>query len=471
MSYHILVVDDEKNIRRTLELVLTGEGYKVSAVPTAEEGLGLLEREEIDLAVLDVKLPGMSGIDALKRIRERHPDEPQLPVVMISGHATVKEAVEAVQLGAADFFEKPIERDRVLISIRNSLEKWRLRREVLSLRARVEPQLEMIGSSEAMKRLFDEIRKVAPTKGRVLITGESGTGKELIARAVHRLSPRAEAPFVKVNCAAIPGELIESELFGYERGAFTGAQGRKRGQFELADGGTLFLDEIGDMSPSAQAKVLRALQSGEITRVGGESALSVDVRILAATNRALDEEVKAGRFREDLYFRLAVVPLHSPPLREHPEDIPLLVDTLVGRFCDENGFRRKTVEPAVLEAMMRYHWPGNVRELKNVVERMVILSESTIRPSDLPDEVRGATPVAVPASGFRPGVPLRLFREQAEKAFLLDALGYYEWNISRAAQALGIERTNLHKKIRGYGITRDGRGGSAPTTLPPPADD
>jgi two-component system nitrogen regulation response regulator NtrX len=458
MTYHILVVDDEKNIRRTLEMVLTGEGYRVSAVPTAEEGLELLDREEVDLAILDVKLPGMSGIDALKRIRERRAGEPQLPVLMISGHATVKEAVEAVQLGAADFFEKPIERDRVVISIKNSLEKWRLVREVAQLRAKVEPQLEMIGSSEAMKRLFEEIRKVAPTKGRVLITGESGTGKELIARAVHRLSPRADGPFVKVNCAAIPGELIESELFGYERGAFTGAQGRKRGQFEIADGGTLFLDEIGDMSPSAQAKVLRALQSGEITRVGGESALSVDVRILAATNRLLDEEVKAGRFREDLYFRLAVVPIHSPPLREHPEDIPVLVDTLVARFCDENGFRRKPVEPGVIEAMMRYHWPGNVRELKNVVERIVILSESAIRPSDLPDEIRGATPVANTSSGFRPGVPLRLFREQAEKTFLLDALAYYDWNISRASQALGIERTNLHKKIRGYGITRDGRG-------------
>jgi DNA-binding NtrC family response regulator len=456
MSYHILVVDDEKNIRRTLEMVLAGEGYRVTTLETAEAALDLLEKEEVDLLVLDVKLPGITGIDALKRIRERWPADPQVPVLMISGHATVKEAVEAVQLGAADFFEKPIERDRVVISIRNSLEKWRLKREVLTLRARVEPQLEMIGASEAMKRLFEEIRKVAPTKGRVLITGESGTGKELIARAIHRLSPRAEQTFVKVNCAAIPGELIESELFGYERGAFTGAQGRKRGQFEIADGGTLFLDEIGDMSPSAQAKVLRALQSGEITRVGGENALSVDVRIIAATNRVLEEEVKAGRFREDLFYRLAVVPIHSPPLRDHVEDVPLLIDTLVARFCDENGFRRKTVQPEVLEALMRHHWPGNVRELKNVVERMVILSESTIRLSDVPEEIRGATPVATPASGFRPGVPLRLFREQAEKAFLLDALGHYEWNISRAAQALGIERTNLHKKIRGYGIRREG---------------
>jgi DNA-binding NtrC family response regulator len=451
---HVLVVDDEKNIRRALEMVLTGEGYRVTTLPTAEEGLALVESEEIDLLILDVKLPGISGLEALKRIRERWPDEPRLPVLMISGHASIKEAVEAVQLGAADFFEKPIDRDRVVISIRNSLEKWRLKREVADLRARVEPRFEMLGSSPAMARLLEEIRKVAPTKGRVMITGESGTGKELIARAVHRLSPRADTPFVKVNCAAIPGELIESELFGYERGAFTGAQGRKKGQFELADGGTLFLDEIGDMSAAAQAKVLRALQSGEITRVGGEAALNVDVRIIVATNKALDEEVKAGRFREDLYFRLAVVPIHSAPLREHLEDVPELVAAFVGRFCEENGFRRKDVQPEVVEALMRYHWPGNVRELKNVVERMVILSEATIRLADVPDEIRGAVPVAAPASGFRPGISLRGFRDQAERSFLLDALAHYEWNISRTAQALGIERTNLHKKMRGYGIER-----------------
>ncbi len=456
MAHHVLVIDDEKNIRRTLEMVLSGEGYRVSTAATAEEGLEAVDREDVDLVIVDVKLPGMSGIDALKRIRGRRPGEPAIPVLMISGHATVREAVDAVRLGAVDFFEKPVDRDRVLICIRNSIEQSRLAREVADLRARVEPRLEMIGSSPAMARLFEEVRKVAPTKGRVLITGESGTGKELVARAIHRLSPRAAGPFVKVNCAAIPGELIESELFGYERGAFTGAQGRKRGQFELADGGTLFLDEIGDMSAAAQAKVLRALQSGEITRVGGESSLSVDVRIIAATNRVLEEDVRSGRFREDLYFRLAVVPIHSPPLRDHVEDIPDLVRAFVDRFCNENGFKRKAAEPEVVRALMAYHWPGNVRELKNVVERMVILSESTIRAEDVPKEIGGSIPITTGPSGFRPGVPLRAFREQAEKAYLTDALGHYEWNISRTAQALDIERTNLHKKIRAYGIKREG---------------
>ncbi len=456
MAHHVLVIDDEKNIRRTLEMVLSGEGYRVSTAATAEEGLEAVDREDVDLVIVDVKLPGMSGIDALKRIRGRRPGEPAIPVLMISGHATVREAVDAVRLGAVDFFEKPVDRDRVLICIRNSIEQSRLAREVADLRARVEPRLEMIGSSPAMARLFEEVRKVAPTKGRVLITGESGTGKELVARAIHRLSPRAAGPFVKVNCAAIPGELIESELFGYERGAFTGAQGRKRGQFELADGGTLFLDEIGDMSAAAQAKVLRALQSGEITRVGGESSLSVDVRIIAATNRVLEEDVRSGRFREDLYFRLAVVPIHSPPLRDHVEDIPDLVRAFVDRFCNENGFKRKTAEPEVVRALMAYHWPGNVRELKNVVERMVILSESTIRAEDVPKEIGGSIPITTGPSGFRPGVPLRAFREQAEKAYLMDALDHYDWNISRTAQALDIERTNLHKKIRAYGIKREG---------------
>ncbi|MDI7266921.1 MAG: sigma-54 dependent transcriptional regulator [Myxococcota bacterium] len=456
MAHHVLVIDDEKNIRRTLEMVLSGEGYRVSTAATAEEGLEAVDREDVDLVIVDVKLPGMSGIDALKRIRGRRPGEPAIPVLMISGHATVREAVDAVRLGAVDFFEKPVDRDRVLICIRNSIEQSRLAREVADLRARVEPRLEMIGSSPAMARLFEEVRKVGPTKGRVLITGESGTGKELVARAIHRLSPRAAGPFVKVNCAAIPGELIESELFGYERGAFTGAQGRKRGQFELADGGTLFLDEIGDMSAAAQAKVLRALQSGEITRVGGESSLSVDVRIIAATNRVLEEDVRSGRFREDLYFRLAVVPIHSPPLRDHVEDIPDLVRAFVDQFCDENGFKRKVVEPEVIPALMAHHWPGNVRELKNVVERMVILSESTIRAEDVPEEIGGSIPIPTGPSGFRPGVPLRAFREQAEKAYLMDALGHYEWNISRTAQALDIERTNLHKKIRVYGIKREG---------------
>ena len=442
MSYHVLIVDDEKNIRRTLEMVLTGEGYRVTAVATAEEGLELLEREEIDLAILDVKLPGISGIDALKRIRERRQGEPQLPVLMISAHATVKRAVEAVQLGAADFFEKPIERDRVVISIRNSLEKWRLVREVTQLRARVEPQLEMIGSSEAMKRLFEEIRKVAPTKGRVLITGESGTGKELIARAVHRLSSRADAPFVKVNCAAIPGELIESELFGYERGAFTGAQGRKRGQFELADGGTLFLDEVGELELALQPKLLKFLESHTFRRVGGLRDLSADVRVIAATNVDLAAQVKCGRFREDLYYRLKVMPVRLLPLCERRADIEPLVRHFV---AEGNRARRRHVAKVSDESMQKlcaYDWPGNIRELRNVIERaMILVRGDTITPWGMTAEILGVRGCDI---GPLPSLAAM------ERRLVAQTLAACQGNRTRTAKSLGISRSTLLEKLRRF---------------------
>ncbi|MBZ0121126.1 MAG: sigma-54 dependent transcriptional regulator, partial [Sandaracinaceae bacterium] len=334
MAATILVVDDEKNIRRTLRMVLEGEGFAVDEAESAEQGLATVEQNDVDLVILDVRLPGMSGLDALGRLRA---SAPALPVIMISGHATVADAVSAVQGGAIDFFEKPLDRDRVLVSVRNALKTTELQSEVERLRADVERRFEMIGDSPVMRQLYADIEKVAPTRGRVLITGESGTGKELIARAIHRLSPRRDQAFVKVNCAAIPAELIESELFGYERGAFTGAQQRRKGMFELADGGTLFLDEIGDMSASAQAKVLRALQSGEITRVGSERPVAVDVRVVAATNKDLEKAVGTGEFREDLFFRLNVVPLRTPSLRERPEDIPGLAMSFLREFCAENG--------------------------------------------------------------------------------------------------------------------------------------
>ncbi|MEM9072386.1 MAG: sigma-54 dependent transcriptional regulator, partial [Myxococcota bacterium] len=384
MSATVLVIDDEKNIRRTLRMVLEGAGFEVLDADSAERGLELLD-ESVDLVILDVRLPGMSGLEALEQIRTR-PESRKLPVLMISGHASVAEAVSAVQTGATDFFEKPLDRDRVLVSVRNALQTWQLQREVERLRASAEQRYEMIGESKVMRELFAQIEKVAPTNGRVLITGESGTGKELIARAVHRLSQRKSAAFVKVNCAAIPAELIESELFGYERGAFTGAQARRKGMFELADRGTLFLDEIGDMSASAQAKVLRALQSGEIIRVGSEKSIAVDVRVLAATNKDLELEVKEGRFREDLFFRLNVVPLLSPPLRTRSADVPLLAQSFLRAFCKENGLREKPIDPDVLDALSQRAWPGNVRELKNVVERMAILSGERITLDDLPEE-------------------------------------------------------------------------------------
>ncbi len=477
MGATILVIDDEKNIRRTLRMVLEGEGFEVLATESAEEGLELVESEDVDLVILDIRLPKMDGIEALEKLRERR-ESRHLPVLMISGHASVGEAVKAVQSGATDFFEKPLDRDRVVVSVRNALKAWQLRREVDRLRADTENRYEMIGESAAMRKLYGELEKVAPTKGRVLITGESGTGKEHIARAIHRLSPRSNAAFIKVNCAAIPAELIESELFGYERGAFTGAQGRKKGMFELADGGTLFLDEIGDMSLKAQAKVLRALQSGEISRVGGERTVTVDVRVVAATNRDLEAAVAGGTFREDLYFRLDVVPLRSPALRERADDIPLLAKAFLTDFCRENGFREKPIDSSVLSTLAGRSWPGNVRELRNVVERMAILSGDRITPADLPDVGRLASALStarataggpsMPSMPSMPSAPeadeggerptLREYREHAEKHYILTTLDECSWNISRAAGQLGVERTNLHKKMRGYGIRREDRG-------------
>jgi DNA-binding NtrC family response regulator len=468
MTATILVVDDEKNIRRTLRMVLEGEGLAVLEAGDAETGLRMVEEHDVDLVILDVRLPEMSGIDALARLREA-PETRRLPVLMISGHASVAEAVKAVQSGATDFFEKPLDRDRVMVSVRNALKTWQLERELARLRTETEQRYQMVGESPVIRALFAQIEKIAPTKGRVLITGESGTGKELIARAIHKLSQRADAPFIKVNCAAIPAELIESELFGYERGAFTGAQGRKKGMFELADGGTLFLDEIGDMSASAQAKVLRALQSGEISRVGSEKTLVVDVRVLAATNKELEVEVAEGRFREDLYFRLNVVPIVSPSLRERREDIPLLVRAFLRDFCKENGFPEKPIEDDVLEALSRRPFPGNIRELKNVVERMAILSGDEITLDDLPPESRLASSekaaelaASVPAPPLAAGgerMSLRDYRELAERQYILSTLDACGWNISRAATELGVERTNLHKKMRAYGIKREEHAG------------
>ena len=458
----ILVVDDEKNIRRALRMVLEGSGFHTLEAGSAEDCLETLDSYEVDLVILDVRLPKMSGIEALSKIRKK-PETRRLPVLMVSGHASVAEAVQAVQLGATDFFEKPLDRDRVLVTVRNALKTWQLQREVEQLRADAEHRYEMIGESPAIRDLFAQLEKIAPTTGRVLIAGESGTGKELVARAIHRLSPRAGGPFIKVNCAAIPAELIESELFGYERGAFTGAQARKKGMFELANEGTLFLDEIGDMSASAQAKVLRALQSGEISRVGSEKAIAVDVRVLAATNKELEVEVQEGRFREDLFFRLNVVPIWVPSLRERRGDIPLLAKGFLRDFSLENGLREKPIDDDVLEELADRPWPGNVRELRNVVERMAILSGDRITVDDLPEEgVLSAgrresgppsdLPPVLDDSGER--LTLREYRSRVEKEYILQTLDQVGWNISRAATILGVERTNLHKKMRTYGIRR-----------------
>lgn len=488
----ILIVDDERNIRRTLNLVLSGEGYRVLEAQSAEEALEILSHgiRPVELAIIDLLLPGMSGLDLLERIRADDGTR-ELAVIVVSGHATVHDAVKAIKLGAADFFEKPLNRDRIVVSVKNALKTSELARKVADFNAQMEARYEMIGQSPAMQRLYKDIDRVAPTRASVLITGESGTGKELISRAIHRLSAQANGPFVRVNCAAIPRELIESELFGHEKGSFTGAQSRKRGFFEQAHGGTLFLDEIGDMDLAVQAKVLRALQSGEINRVGSEHVMHVDVRVLAATNKDLAREVAALRFREDLYFRLAVFPIKSPALRDRMEDLRPMADAFMLAFCRENGLKAKPIHPAVYAALARRSWPGNVRELKNVIERAVIVSADTINIADLPedphenpfdeeDERPGSLAPAPhasespPPASFSAGlgdVPsgalwpdasqpmtLRDFRDRAERRYIEEVLARLDWNISRAAIVLGVERTNLHKKIRAYGIKRSNRG-------------
>ena len=458
-EHTILVVDDEKNIRRMMRLVLEGEGYRVTEAEDVPQLFGEVGKAVPDLVILDVKLPGEDGISALERLKA---ERPEINVIMVSGHATVADAVKATRLGAVDFFEKPLDRDRVLLSVRNALTRRVLeeRNEALAGRAFGAGDDEMLGKAPGMLQLREQIVKVAPTPSRVLITGESGTGKELVARAIHLASKRRTGPFVKVNCAAIPATLIESELFGYERGAFSGAEKRKRGLFELADGGTFFLDEIADMGEGAQAKVLRVLQTGELQRVGGESTVNVDVRVVAATNRDLEEAVRRRQFRDDLFFRLAVVPLHVPPLRERGEDIPLLARAFVERFCRENGLPQKLMEEDALAAMGRYAWPGNVRELRNVCERLVILGGDPISTRDLPKEIEA--PRAVPSAAAP--IPqelavagdksLRDFRDEAERWLVERRLREAEWNITKAAAALGLERTNLHKKIKQLGLTR-----------------
>src|SRR5512142_856080 len=391
----LLVVDDEKNIRRTLRMVLEAEGYDVEEAESAEDALKRLESEPVDLGIFDIRLPGMDGLALLSKARELWKD---LPVIVISGHADTSDVVDAMKRGANDFFGKPVDRDRVLVSVRNALSRRSLEEKVQVLSARERRFAdEMLGESPAMAKLREDIAKVGPTSGRVLVTGESGTGKELIAAEIHRQSKRAAGPFVKVNCAAIPGELIESELFGHEKGSFSGAGARRRGQFEVAHGGTLFLDEIGDMSPSAQAKVLRALQTGEVTRVGSERAFTVDVRVIAATNKDLEAEVREGTFREDLFFRLNVVPLRAPPLRDRMEDVPLLAERFLQLALRENGMRPKPTEPGVYARLAEYRWPGNVRALRNVCERMAIMSGDRITAADVPEGVGPRAAAAPPA--------------------------------------------------------------------------
>ena len=442
---HIVIVDDEPNIGRSLRLILEGEGFRVTVCESIARFHAERGRTAADLYLIDVRLPDGNGIDLLRAIKQR---DDATPAVMISGHATIRDAVEATRIGAFDFLEKPLARDRVLLVVKNALERSELQRENQRFRELVGDAPRMIGASAAFQHAVQQATQVARSDVSVLLTGESGTGKELLAAHIHRESPFASGPFVKVNCAAIPTELIESELFGHEKGAFTGAASMRRGKFELADGGSIFLDEIGDLHEASQAKLLRILQDGELHRVGGEQSIRVAVRVISATNRRLGELIAQGSFREDLYYRLSVVPIRVPALRERPQDIAALVAYFLSEFCARNNFRPREIDREVIEVLERYHWPGNVRELRNVVERIAILTMGDrITVDAVPLELRLAeTPRATTG--------LQDVRDSAERERIRQALEQTDWNVSSAARLLGAERTSLHKRIRALGLKR-----------------
>src|SRR5580700_1575191 len=438
----VLVVDDEENIGKSLRLILEREGYAVSTCSCVAEAKAQSQRA--DAYLVDVRLPDGSGIDLVRWMKANAVDS---PILMISGHGTIADAVEATRAGAFDFLAKPLSREQVLVSLKNALEDTKLREENRRLREMV-GGARMIGGSAAFDRVLDQATMAARSDARVLVEGESGTGKELLAAHIHAESPFATGPFVKVNCAAIPTELIESELFGHEKGAFTGATSARRGKFELADGGTLFLDEVGDLHGSSQAKLLRVLQEGEFHRVGGEQSIRVTVRVIAATNRDLSELVQQQKFREDLYYRLCVVPVRMPPLRERRDDIRPLADYFLSEFCARNNFKSRRFSDAAFEALEDYSWPGNIRELRNTVERMAILTRGEVLEAEsVPVEIRIAR-----SAGTRGN--LREAKESAEREHILRALEESKWNVSSAARVLGMERTNLHKRIKALGLAR-----------------
>src|SRR5215204_459489 len=448
----ILVIDDEAAIRDSLKMTLEYEGYEFIGASTGQEGLALAEREAPDLVLLDVKMPGMDGIEVLDRL---HAMNETLPIVVVSGHGTISTAVEATKKGAFDFIEKPFASDRVLVSLRNALDQRQLRDENRTLKKAVEVRHQMIGDSTTLKQVMGAVARAAPTNATVLIQGESGVGKELVARTIHRNSLRSRDRFVQVNCAAIPEELIESELFGHEKGSFTGATEKQVGKFEQADRGTIFLDEIGDMSAKTQAKVLRVLQEGEVERLGSARTIKVDVRVIAATNKHLEEEIEKGTFREDLFFRLNVIPITVPPLRERREDIPLLVRHYMDYFSRENNTRPRRITQAALEALQKARWKGNVRELKNTVERLLIMTPGdSVDVDDLRDVVRLEPKAQGPDTDRNPG-RLREFNESAQRALLVGKLRGNGWSISKTAEVIGTPRSNLYKKLEQYAITQE----------------
>ncbi|GAC1516416.1 MAG: sigma-54 dependent transcriptional regulator [Gemmatimonadaceae bacterium] len=455
MSRRVLIVDDEQGIRGALGQLLEYEGYEVRAVASGAEGIAAYGAWRPQLVFLDVKMAGMDGLEALKSIRS---SDSGAVIVMISGHATIQTAVEATQLGAYDILEKPLDTDRVLVTLRNAFGHLDLSEENARLKEQVASKYAIVGKSFAIRSVIEQIDKVAKTPARVLITGENGTGKELVARAIHTNSPRSAGPFVEVNCAAIPGELIESELFGHLKGSFTGAVTDRPGKFEQANGGTIFLDEIGDMSLSAQAKVLRVLQDNVVTRIGGSKPITVDVRVLAATNKDLTAEISGGRFREDLYYRLNVVPVHVPALRDRREDIPLLVRHFAATLADlgAGGEAAREIAPETVQRLASLEWHGNVRELRNTIERLLILASGPrITPADV-DRLAAGRAVAEPGLGDLGACrTFEEFKHVAERAFLLHKLREQDWNVSETARVLEMPRSNLYKKIERYALTRE----------------
>ncbi len=458
MNKRLLVVDDESSILESVTDILEDEGFVVSTALDGEGALKAMEEDLPDLVLLDIWMPGMDGLEVLRRVGK---EWPFVPVIIMSGHGTIETAVKATKLGAYDFIEKPLSYEQLILTVQNALKYHDLQEENVLLRQKAQPRHQLTGESPVMRQLKEQIQLVAPTNAWVLIQGENGTGKELVARTIHNLSRRCDKPLVEINCAAIPEELIESELFGHEKGAFTGATSMKRGKFDLANRGTLFLDEIGDMSLKTQAKILRILQEQRFERVGGSKTISVDVRIIAATNKDLEEEIRQGRFREDLYHRLNVIPIEVPPLRERKEDIPLLVDEFLREFAGQAGLGPKRMSPEAVEALKNYDWPGNVRELRNMVERLVILSRGReITLEDLPGSFvrfprarEAASPG--PPENQAPWFSCNDYREAKslfEREYLLQKLKEHGGNIKKTAQSIGIERRHLHRKIKGLGI-------------------
>ena len=450
MKPRILVVDDEVSIRESLRGILQDEGYLVSAAATGEQALDEVAKDPPDLVLLDIWLPGMDGLVVLEEIKKIYAS---LPVIIISGHGNIDTAVRATKLGAFDYVEKPLSLERIVVSVQNGLEFFRLQEENRLWQQKARHRTRLTGKSPTVESLREEIQRAAPTSATVLITGENGTGKELVARMLHQLSRRSLRPMVEVNCAAIPEELIESELFGHERGAFTGAVERRKGKFDAANGGTLFLDEIGDMSLRTQAKILRIIQEQNFERVGGSRPVQVDARIIAATNKDLQKEIDAGRFRQDLYYRLNVIPIHVPPLRERLQDIPLLVEDFLSQVAYESTMGRKEIDPIVHELLQSYLWPGNVRELRNFVERLVIMTPGQlIRPEDLPRDFRQQVQHHASGNDLYRLSSFKEARSSFEREYLVRKLEECAWNVSLTAQNIGLERSHLHRKMKSLGI-------------------